>query len=302
MKRLALAAIAAALLTASAQAEEKCHLYRVLSLDMEPGARGVVVPAAIGEHPVRLVVDTGGYVTSFTEETAAALDLHPYVEPGSGLMVYGGIALRRFVTLSDFKLGSMKAHTLSYPLLPPGFLPTGINGLLAPDFLANFDLDFDFAGGKFSLFSNDHCDGKIGWWTTPDALTAIPITRDESLHIAMHVNLDGKDVKAIIDTGASRTIMSLEQAEDLFDLKKEALADSESVNKIAGAKKAKFKKLSFGNVDVLNPDIVLIPDRGTGIVRKVPDMIIGIGILRQLHLYVAYKEKMLYLTAASAHR
>jgi hypothetical protein len=30
-------------------------------------------------------------------------------------------------------------------------------------------------------------------------------------------------------------------------------------------------------------------------------LILGMGILRQLHIYIAYREKKLYVTAASAH-
>lgn len=299
-RRIFLAAALALFGLPAAQAEEKCQLYRVLSLDMLPEAHGVVVPAAIGEHPLKMAVDTGGYFTAFTEEMAAALDLKPYINAASGMAVYGGIPLRRFVSVSDFRLGNMKTRELDYPLLPQGFMPPGIDGLLSPDFLANYDLDFDFANGKFSLFSPDHCDGKVGWWTTSDMLTAIPIKRDGPLHISMRVNLDGKEVKALIDTGASRTIMSLDEAEDLFDLNTDALEDGPAVNNVQGTKRARFKKMSFGDVEVLNPDIILVPDRGAG--GRAPDMILGINVLRQLHLYIAYREKMLYLTAASEHR
>ncbi len=29
----------------------------------------------------------------------------------------------------------------------------------------NYDVDFDFAVGKFNLFSKDHCDGQVVYWT-----------------------------------------------------------------------------------------------------------------------------------------
>jgi predicted aspartyl protease len=303
MRNLVLAVIAAVLFVAPVRAAEDCHLYRVAALDMEFIGAGVVVPVAVGDHPLHMVVDTGGYLTALTEDAAKALGLFVETRPDSGMTIYGGIPLRRFATVSGFTLGKMKARSLSYPLLPAGFLPPGVDGLLAPDFLANFDLDFDFANGKVSLFSRDHCDGKVGWWTTEDQLTVIPIRREEdNVHISMHVMLDGKDVKALIDTGASRTLMSLETARDLFDIKDSDLRDAPGVNNIQGAKKVAFKKMSFGGVEVSNPDITLIPDRKAHLGPRAPDLILGIGILRQLHLYIAYREKKLYLTAASVHR
>jgi hypothetical protein len=51
---------------------------------------------------------------------------------------------------------------------------------------------------------------------------------------------------------------------------------------------------------VKNPAFVLMP-QSVAKVRGLPDMIIGIGILRQLHLYIAYRERKLYATPASAH-
>ena len=55
-----------------------------------------------------------------------------------------------------------------------------------------------------------------------------------------------------------------------------------------------FKTMNFGNVTVNRPHIVIVPDQ----MYKQTDLILGEGILRQLHMYIAYKEKKLYLTPA----
>jgi hypothetical protein len=50
---------------------------------------------------------------------------------------------------------------------------------------------------------------------------------------------------------------------------------------------------------------MLVPDKVSGTARfghSDPTIILGMGILRQLHLYIAYREKNLYVTPASAHR
>ena len=307
MKRTLLAVGLAILALFPARAEENCsRLMRVVSLDMLPATGNrVVVPAAIGDKPLRMMVDTGGYVTSFSEDKAQELGLPIDVRPGSRLVMFGGQTLRRFVTLKDFSLGRLKAPRLDYPLLPPGFLGPEIDGLLAPDFLANFDIDFDFAGGKFNLFSNDHCDGKVGYWTDVPP-EGIPLVREEDrVHISTHVAIDGKDVKALIDTGAPHSLMSLDVAEDLFDLKDSDprfVSLANGPNRTSGARKFPFQKMSFGDVEVNHPDIVLVPDREAGMGSHRPKLIIGLSILRQLHLYIAYQEKMLYITPASTHK
>lgn len=286
-----------------AMAEEKCQLIRIASLDMIPGAPHILVKAAINDQPVTMMVDTGGFATAFTESKAKELGLPVDIEPASGFVVYGGISLKRFTTFSGFTLGRMKAPRLTYPLLPDGFLPPDVDGILSPDFLANFDADFDFAGGKLNLFSPDHCEGKVVYWTK-QPVSKIRLTRKDPVHITIPVTLDGHEVTALVDTGGGGSaVMSLDTAEDLFDLEDNdpKLVHVPGPNGIKTARKYPFKQLTFGDVVVDNPQIILVPDRDAQMGPHAPDMILGITILRQLHLYIAYHEKYLYVSAASQH-
>jgi len=55
--------------------------------------------------------------------------------------------------------------------------------------------------------------------------------------------------------------------------------------------------MSFAGVKVINPHIALLPN------PRAPDtqIVVGTTIMRRLHLYIAYNEKALYVTAADAH-
>ncbi len=283
--------------------DEKCQLVRIASLDMIPGAPHILVTASINGQPVTMMVDTGGYATAFTESKARQLGLPVDVEPDSGMIVYGGISLKHFTSFAGFTLGRMRAPRMTYPLLPDGFLPPDVDGILSPDFLANFDLDFDFANGKLNLFSPDHCEGRVVYWTK-QPVSKIHLTRKDPVHITIPVTLDGHEIKALVDTGGGGSaVMSLDTAEDLFDLKDDdpKLAHVPGPNGIRTARHYPFKQLSFGDVVVNNPQIVLVPDRDARMGPEAPDMIIGISILRQLHLYIAYKEKYIYVSAATQH-
>jgi hypothetical protein len=59
--------------------------------------------------------------------------------------------------------------------------------------------------------------------------------------------------------------------------------------------------MTFGGVSVVNPDIMLVPDSVSRMHASSDHIVLGMGILRQLHLYIAYHEKELYVTPASAH-
>jgi hypothetical protein len=90
-------------------------------------------------------------------------------------------------------------------------------------------------------------------------------------------------------------VMSLEAAENMFKI------DPATLSKNNG--RYSFKTLTLQDVTVNNPDIILVPNDKSQVMGgyRQTNLILGMGILRQLHLYIAYKEHTIYATAASAH-
>ena len=175
-----------------------------------------------------------------------------------------------------------------------------MDGTIAPDILTQYDIDFDFANAKFNLFSRDHCAGQVVYWTK-DPYADIDIVVERYGHIRLPVTLDGHHFTALIDTGSWRSSLSLESAKSVFSLKDEDLKPLAHTG-LKGARLHPFNTLSIQNITVNNPDIVLLPDSFAHLGDfDQPDMLLGIGILHQLHLYISYREKKLYVTPASVH-
>jgi Aspartyl protease len=148
------------------------------------------------------------------------------------------------------------------------------------------------------FYSHNHCLGQVVYWTR-DEVSKISVEITRYHQINLHVRIDGKEVWASLDTGTSRSVMSLELAETLFDL-------SENMPKMKplaapGVFVYPFHTLTFGGVTVGNPDIVLISDKYSRPVLGAARVILGLGILRHLHMFIAYSESNLYVSAADAH-
>lgn len=299
------------LVPAAAQAGNKsCNLARYVDIDMSPNPAGmVVVPAKIDDKPLQMLVDTGGIITMLSRESEDALGLGRIGMPQSEMGIYGKIRILSYVRAPGIVLGHIQLPPMEFQTLPENLLPQTINGIIAPNILSAFDVEFDFAKNKFELFSQDHCPGKAVYWTH-DPHAAIPIKITKNNQILVTVQLDGKDVLATIDTGSTNSEMSLETAEKLFGF------DTSSPLLKSGWHKGRythyhypFKSLSMQGVSVKNPDLTLISDDESGFETSAwwgvgnftPRIILGMNILRQLHLYIAYKEKVLYATAAEAH-
>jgi Aspartyl protease/gag-polyprotein putative aspartyl protease len=287
--------------TTSAFAADACHLTRLASLDMPIDKfEGASVPMTVGDRTLHLLIDTGGVDSMLTQSAVKSLDLVTDIITGMQVRMFGGIQIDRTAKAHDVSFGNLKAPTLQFLVMPDGHMASNLDGTLAPDILRNYDADFDFANAKFSLFSSDHCTGKVVWWTAAP-YAQVPINMDDAHHLEIVVELDGKEVRATVDTGASISILNLEEAERLFGFN-ETSPDVESVDTASRSHTYKypFKLLNFEGVAVSNPDIRLYPSSGS-LMADGPKMIIGMNILRHMHMYVAYHEQKIYLTAASAH-
>lgn len=290
---LTLAALAALAGTGAAFAEETCSLQRKVSLEMTFDEKGSPsIPVSMEGKPFRMMVDTGATETILSTSTVAALGVQDTEKATGGFLVgISGLAAVTAVKVKDFRIGNMILPEALY-MVYLGTLPDSEAGLFGADFLYYFDVDFDFANARFNLFSPQHCPGKVVYWTT-GTYGIVPFDLNDH-HLSVDVMLDGKKVPAIIDTGASRTIMSLDEADYLFDIDRDAVVKNNY--------RHQFKALKFGEVAVNNITMLLIPDKkATMFQHSTAQLIIGMDVLRQLHLYVAYKEGNVYVTPATAH-
>ncbi len=299
MRKVSLTAISLAtalFASGAARADNaKCSLVRYASLPItidEFG--GVTVPVKIEDQVQNMLIDTGGVYSMLTERAATKLKLPDKRIPWTRLEMYGGRKLDRYVVSHSMEIAGAHVREREFVLFPDDSVPADVDGTLAPDILQIFDIDFDFAASKVSLFSQDHCVGKVVYWTH-DPYAQIPFKLDDNKHINVELQLDGKDVLAGLDTGASSSVMSLEAAESLFGFD-DATAKKNNYH-------YPFKTLTLQGVSVNNPDITLVPDDKSKVMDhyQQPKMILGMGVLRQLHLYIAYAEHNIYVTAASAH-
>jgi hypothetical protein len=285
------------------QAEETCELHQVFKVDMTLLRDGrESVPMSVGGQTVNMLIDTGGLFSMLTPPSVVALGYPPLIIPSARITQYGGLRIDHYVRAQDVALGGMKSSTFQFLIMPERGYPPDIGGVLAPDILSSYDADFDFANATFKLFLHDHCAGQVVYWTS-DPHGEVEIELNDYGQISVPVTLDGKEIRATIDTGGNQSFASLETIEDDFNLNEK----SPDLNLLPRATPDApryhypFKMLSLQSITVNNPDLVLVPDDQSKLWVGAPKLILGMNILRQLHLYIAYRERVLYVTPAAAH-
>jgi hypothetical protein len=240
-------------------------------------------------------VDTGGVGSTIFNKQAYYLQLRT----GAATRQLGGVAGVKLSTLAfadKFAVGGVPGDNI--PLYLDPILPPGADGTLSPD-IKRFDVDIDLMRGTFAFFSQKHCPGQVVYWTK-SGFVVLPMQVLSDGHVQMSVTIDGKKFDALVDTGARSSIISMRAVKKLGITEKspdlKPLGDKETRYK---AYEYPFKTLDFDGLTVTKPNLQVVSD--DFMPGQDTDLIIGISVLRRLHLYIAYGEQKFYITPAGAN-
>jgi predicted aspartyl protease len=294
-------------LTRPAAAQDCGYLQTVASVSLQPSASRLqeFVGVKLNGAEKTFLLDTGGYTSQVTPKTVAELKLpfggtHTQVKFVGGQTVVGG------AIVADFQMGTMRAKDIPLEVSP---LSLSADGILGPDLFLAYDLDMDFGHDKLNFISSDHCPGQVVYWKA-DAVAEVPM-RIVSGHYLINITLDGTPLVAMVDTGAVRTSMGLQEADHNFSLSPSSpeMEPGPKFNGSVASWMHKFAALSFNGVTIQNPTIAVLKSNalerdhystGTRITGNthLADIILGMDIMRHLHIYIATKERKIYITPA----
>jgi hypothetical protein len=302
---------------------QTCSLAQMASLDMTIGKQGLpMAPVTINGTSYSFMVDTAGVFSKISEGLAQKLELKQS-QTNQELYSVKGMMRANSVDIASLKLGGNEAKHFHLMVGDPSNMPDGSDGVLAGDLLTLFDVEFDFARGKLNLFSQDHCPGKVVYWTQagyaeiPFHFANGPIRTND--HISFYMTLDGHDLSTEFDTGSSWTWLRHKSASQVFGLEDTSPGRRRVESKDDFPVFAKqFALLQLGGVSVRNPEIQIIADHFEDAFRmehseksrddpiygsrvSLEQLTLGMNVVSKLHTYFAYKEHKLYATEADAH-
>jgi predicted aspartyl protease len=311
MRVIAVIAVLAALLPSQLHAADLCGPPEASSqIQMIRSGYADLVPVTVNGLAKNFLFDTGGYFTQVSRQVADELKL-PITQGNSQISDAAGRVSRDRAWIGEFIVGNRRAADLQFPVSPVA-LP--IDGILALDHWTTFDLDVDF-GTDMLTISPQGCAAAV---RQASAAAVIPITM-QGYHVYIPVTLDGHELSAAIDTGQNVSSVSTDIARLLFDLDlgSEQTPEAGGLNGDASIKVYThiFNSLVMGGLIVRDPRMVVVPDvrrddariapprgdptRMEEISLRKPGVIIGMDVLRRLHITFAFGEKKMYVSMAS---
>jgi hypothetical protein len=317
IRALAVAAALLAVTNVTATADT-CQLTRVASIDITVTSGGaVLVPVAIKGQPEYMVLAMDTAHSALLKTSADTLALDQTFTPHRIKVTYFGSVTDRVATASGFDLGGVKGDIDMLAVRDLQSFDPRAAGVLGLDVMRNFDVELDIAGGKLNLFSQDHCPGKVIYWThAPSA--ALPMDMAKLGNYTVPMQMDGQKLRVSFNTTRPESLMSMDVAHEFFELTEIAAGVLPAIPaKIDGstARKYTFKALSADGIVVSNPEILLVGDYDSSQERcntdpqahanhacygGEADLQLGVNLQRKLHFFYDFSEKMIYFTAAGA--
>jgi len=302
---------ALAFLLFSCAAHATCSTHRVADLPLTVWDQKILVAVSLNGSPETMALDTGAGITAISTEAAGRLniphDFDHHVEIGG---VGGANSALFMAQLDTLEVGGLHfAHQalpiIDFPLRDSAGRP--LAGLLGADVLSRYDVDLDIAGGRMALWQTSGCDtSPPPWDANADPL---PVEIDEGHHILVPLRVDDAKLTAVLDTGAGgldltlRAGMRAGATDDALD--RDPVIHGSGVNNRGWTGHMhRFHTVLFGGRTLTDVWTALVPSTDIASYNALigSDGLVGMRVMRDMHLWISYGTRSLYIAPAGGGR
>lgn len=327
MKALAIAV--ALLLGAGAAQAQDCGLKQFDSIPLEVYPDHLLLPVSFAGTPEKMVLRLEDAANGISADAAKTLDMSLRSMPPHLKYHRDGQDIDHYARATDVRLGRMTMDTLEFLVVRAQRYRDGVVGDIGTHMFEKMDFELDLGAARFNLFSPEHCPGKVVYWTK-DGFARLPLKSSPDFgFVRTDMVLDGHPVTVGISTtgqsrigmNAMRRVFGVDETSPNLVLVEQDLMGRKTY-------RYAFKSLAADGLAVSNPAILVYDeeprpecndklhfapppdDERAGHFDEKPrlarcfgadDVVLGLSVLRKLHIYVSGKEKLQYLTAAEAH-
>jgi clan AA aspartic protease (TIGR02281 family) len=301
MRFIILASLALLAACAEPPRELPCGLLHAAELDVVSAGRAPLVNVSINGQSAALIMDTGAQTSVLTRAAVQRLGLKSDLKAPITLRGAGGETRNWPAIVTGLTIGPMRLPDRTAAVLPfdlPEIAGQKTDGLLGMDILGKFEIDLNLPQKRVGLYLGQVCPAEVlPVAGRPIAIEPAGLRRGR---MVIEVQLDGRTLSAMLDTGNDRTIVMTEAVLP-GGLTREMLARDPVVNlrgagpDITAARLHRFAGLAIGPERFGSPQVQVMNRQGDE-----DDMIIGSDYLASRRLWLAYPRQKLFLIVPAA--
>jgi len=275
-----------------------CQLKEYGTLPVEMIGNRAITTVKINGTDTHFILDTGAFFNTMSNANALSLGLKLELAPfGFRVNGVGGSASVQQAHVKQFGILGTTLENIDFIV---GGSDAG-HGLLGANLLDVADLEIDLAHGKMTLFKADHCDkASLAYWVKDGQYNVADIESSDhkgDRRTFFNVTINGKKVRALLDSGAVATVLSRDAAERVgIDLNAPGVRAGGKSSGI-GAKVMKswivnIETFSVGTETIQHSQMQVID----GNIGNNTDMLLGVDFLLAHHMFIANGKRKAYFT------
>ncbi|TMH66783.1 MAG: hypothetical protein E6H55_01165 [Betaproteobacteria bacterium] len=305
-------AIASGICTA---APSECKFMRIAEWPVRLEHNKLIVDGAINGRKIGIMLDTGAGQSLILRSAAIRLGLTLRRASRYRLFGLGGETDVEVAQLDEFKIG--QATHKNWQVIVAGERDFGddVTFLLGEDFFHKVDVEFDLAARAVRLYQSKDCEGvSLAYWSASGAGHAeIEDVDGNHPQIVLTVQINGQPLRAMLDSGASSSILATSDAARLGVTPQTSGVVARAASTGLGAKKfdswiGPFESFTIGDETIKNPKILFADlwkdttygETGSRLQRQVGlrPMLLGADFLLAHRVLVAHSQRRIYFTNA----
>ena len=209
---LTLVTLFAALVALPAHA--RCQIRNVAAIPVEAERYQLLTRGAIDGHPVRVLIDTGSYLSFIWRSAAERLGLRLIGAPRMRLFGLGGESRVDATFVEELQVGAFTVKNSRLPVA--GDVPSRVDFIFGEDFLSRDSVEFDLRHGAIRTMETSGCTpAELPYWAHTYSIADLIASPRDAQAIRVNVILNGHTVRAQIDSGSSVSLLSKSVAESV---------------------------------------------------------------------------------------
>ncbi len=200
---------------AATPAYARCQIQNVAAIPVDFANNQLLTTGVINGHPVRVLLDTGANLSLIWRPAAQQLGLRLITGPRAVRMYgLGGESQIDGAFVEELRVAGFTLKNLRLPVA--GDLPSGQDFVLAEDYLSRRSVEFDLRHHVVRTMETVGCTTEqLPYWAKTYSTADLIASPRDAQAIRVNVLLNGRVVRAQIDSGASVSVVSKSIADQI---------------------------------------------------------------------------------------